>query len=153
LCKGALQKSVFSQKKNVMPKFLALALLLIVAVTACTPNLEKYRDHLEMGIADMYYSRFESALENFNQALRYNPESHEAHFYRGNVYRNLNNTEAAMSDYNEAIALNPSYADAYYNRGLLNEFIHNNVRAGCEDFLMAEHLGKQNIGDRTRWCK
>jgi tetratricopeptide (TPR) repeat protein len=147
------KKLIFAKKNSVMLKTTPYVLLLLVAVTACGPNMEKHRDHLDMGIADMYYSRFESALENFNKALKYYPESHEAYFYRGNVYRNLDMTEAAMSDYNQAIALNSSYADAYYNRGLLNEFIHNNVLAGCDDFLMAEQLGKQNIGDRTRWCK
>ncbi len=115
--------------------------------------MEKYRDHLDEGITDLYYSRFESALENFNKALQYYPESHEAYFYRGNVNRNMNKLDAAMHDYDKAILLNPNYADAYYNRGLLNEFLYNNVQAGCEDYLMAEQLGKKNIEDRTRWCK
>ncbi len=132
---------------------LVIFVLVSIALQACGPNMEKYRDNLEEGIVHLHYSRFETAIQYFNRALKHNPKSHEAYFQRGNANRNLHDYNAAMNDYNKAIELNPSYADAYYNRGLLKEFLENNVQAGCADFIMAEQLGKQNVDDRTRWCR
>jgi tetratricopeptide (TPR) repeat protein len=145
-------KYVFSQKKIAMSRLL-LILLALTAFQACGPNMDKHRHHLDEGIADLYYNRYTSASENFEKAIKYNPDSHEAYFYRGNLRRNMKDVDGAMEDYNKAIELNPEYADAYYNRGLLNEFIFNSVQAGCEDFLMAEKLGKANVEDRARWCR
>ncbi len=129
--------------------FIGLGLLIL---QSCTSRMDKYMDHLDEGITHMYYSRFESALESLDMALRYNPKSHEAHFYRGNVHRNMQMYDEAMSDYTKAIQLYPQYADAYFNRGLLKEFLSNSLRAGCEDFIMAEQYGKDIAQDKTRWC-
>lgn len=131
--------------------FLLIGLVLLV-FQSCTSRLDKYMDHLDEGITHLYYSRFELAVESLNKALQYNAQSHEAHFYRGNAYRNLQKYDEALADYSKAIQLNPEYADAYFNRGLLKEFMSNNLQAGCEDFIMAEQFGKDIAQDKTRWC-
>jgi len=146
------RKMCIFAKKNPMRR-LFLFLLSLAAFQACGPNMDKHRHHLDEGIADLYYNRLERAGENFEKALKYHPNSHEAYYHRGNLRRNLKDLDGAMEDYNKAIELNPEYADAYYNRGLLNEFIYNSIQAGCEDFLMAEKLGKPNVEDRARWCR
>ncbi|RLD87919.1 MAG: hypothetical protein DRJ02_05235, partial [Bacteroidetes bacterium] len=55
-------------------------------------------------------------------------------------------------DYTKAIQIHPKYADAYANRGQI-KFYMNDKQGACEDWRMAEQLGKPNIGDKLRGCK
>ena len=68
------------------------------------------------------------AIQDFNQALKRDPNLPEAYFNMGlartllaaNVTAEIGAVRGSnpIPDYTEAIRLNPGYADAYYNRGL-----------------------------------
>lgn len=68
------------------------------------------------------------AIEDFNQALKHDPNLPEAYFNLGlartvlaaNFTSEVGTVRGSnpIPDYTEAIRLNPGYADAYYNRGL-----------------------------------
>jgi lipoprotein NlpI len=59
------------------------------------------------------------AIQDYNEAIRLNPNDAVAYNNRGNAYRrDKGDSDHAIQDYDEAIRLNPNYADAYYNRGL-----------------------------------
>ncbi|HEY9798596.1 MAG TPA: 1-deoxy-D-xylulose-5-phosphate reductoisomerase [Leptolyngbyaceae cyanobacterium] len=61
---------------------------------------------------------YKGAIEEFNQALRINPNYENSYVSRGFCRFSLGDTQGAIQDYNQAIRLNSSYAKAYYNRGL-----------------------------------
>ena len=57
------------------------------------------------------------AIEDFNKAIRINPNYAMAYNNRGNAYAKKGDFDRAIIDYTKAIQLNPDSADAYYNRG------------------------------------
>jgi tetratricopeptide (TPR) repeat protein len=67
-------------------------------------------------------------IEDYDEAIRLNPQDAEAHFNRGNAYYALGELERAIEDYDAAIRLNPQLAEVYNNRGnaytALGEYEH-----------------------------
>ena len=59
------------------------------------------------------------ALEEYNQAIRINPQDAEAYYNRGNARFYLGNIQGAIEDYNGAIRYNPKHAQALRNRSML----------------------------------
>ena len=57
------------------------------------------------------------AIQDYDWAIRLNPEYWKAFYNRGIAYADLGQYERAIQDYDAAIPLNPEYAVAYYNRG------------------------------------
>ena len=65
--------------------------------------------------------RYEAALTDYDEVIRYNPKFVAGYFNRALVLIDLNKPDDAMRDLNEAIALDKDYAGAYAQRGLLHE--------------------------------
>jgi len=61
------------------------------------------------------------AIDNFDEAIRLDPQFADAYHNRGTTYRNLGQFERAIEDYNHAIRLNPKDAVFYFNRGSTNK--------------------------------
>lgn len=73
---------------------------------------------------------FEKALEAYNKAIDFNPNSLLAYYSRGFLYeKKLGKYEKAIEGLNKVIALDPNYAIAYNNRGLLYEKLGDNQKA------------------------
>ena len=70
------------------------------------------------GIAYGDLAQYEREIQDFDAAIRLNPEHANAYYNRGIAYGNLGQYERATLDYDEAIRLNPKHAVAYFNRGL-----------------------------------
>lgn len=67
-------------------------------------------------------SRVQSALEDFNNALRILPDQADAHINRGVALLTLERFDEAMADIERGIALGPSEpALAFYNRAIAHE--------------------------------
>jgi tetratricopeptide (TPR) repeat protein len=61
--------------------------------------------------------KYDQALADFDQALRYDPKSAGAYTGRGNALRHLGRFDEAIAAHSEAIRLEPNNAMAYSNRG------------------------------------
>ncbi|MEG4110561.1 MULTISPECIES: tetratricopeptide repeat protein [unclassified Microcoleus] len=62
---------------------------------------------------------FEEAIENFNQAIKLNPNYADAYNNRANVRHELRDDPGAIEDYTEAILLNPYCAIFHNNLGII----------------------------------
>ena len=71
------------------------------------------RGHAALGRRD-----FHSAIADFSEAIRVNPEFTDAYCCRGYVYAENGEHDEAIADYTEAIRLDPRDAKSYRNRGL-----------------------------------
>ncbi|MDM3852007.1 MAG: tetratricopeptide repeat protein [Aphanizomenon gracile PMC627.10] len=59
----------------------------------------------------------QGAIDDYNQAIKFNPNLAQAYYNRGIVRDDLGDKQGAIDDYNQAIKFNPNLAQAYYNRG------------------------------------
>ena len=132
-----------------------IALLIIISLSFafCTPKSEQAKKFFDSGKAKIYKSQFEEAIADFDMAIELQPELYEAYFFRGNAYLNKGDIEKAIEDYDKTIEIRSDYADAYVNRGNAKTYLYNDQSKGCEDWLIAEELGKPNLSDKTKWCK
>ncbi|MBD2279605.1 serine protease [Aphanizomenon flos-aquae] len=61
----------------------------------------------------------QGAIDDYNLAIKINPNDADAYYNRGNVRDDLGDKQGAIDDYNQAIKINPNNANAYYNRGIV----------------------------------
>jgi len=78
------------------------------------------------GYAKEKAGQLEAAMEDYNLAIRLNPEYAKPYNNRGSIKFKQIDYLGAIQDYELAIGLDPCFADAYYNRGL--------ARAKLQDF-------------------
>ena len=60
----------------------------------------------------------QSAITDYNEVVRINPNDASAYYNRGLAHDKLGNLQSAIADYNEVVRINPDHASAYYNRVL-----------------------------------
>lgn len=132
--------------------FKTLAVVSFLFLISCGNNVEKSRLHFDKGMDYHYRSQPEEAIEQFNLAIKYNENNHEAYFYRGCAKYNIFQREEAVNDYLKAIEINPEYLQAYFNLGLYYRSI-NDYDMACYYFKIAEDKGRPNMADYTKHCR
>ncbi|MBR1092654.1 tetratricopeptide repeat protein [Bradyrhizobium manausense] len=70
------------------------------------------------GVARRLKANYAQAIDDFNEAIRLEPNYANAFNNRGVAYRNIGDLDHALSDYDRAILIKPDYFAAFYNRGL-----------------------------------
>ena len=79
------------------------------------------------------------AIEDFDQAIRLNPNHAEAFNNRGAAYNATGQDDRAIEDYSQAIRLNPNHAMAFFNRGISWER-KNDLQRALTDFKKFSEL-------------
>jgi len=77
------------------------------------------RVYYDRGLALLNKNRLAPAIEDFDEAIRLNPNFAEAFDGRGDAYRLGSDPNHAIADYDKAIELKPDYADAFKGRGMV----------------------------------
>ena len=69
------------------------------------------------GISFSFKGDFDSAISDYDQAIKLKPDDANVYKYRGDAYFDKGRHDQAIADYDQAIKLKPDYAGAYNNRG------------------------------------
>jgi tetratricopeptide (TPR) repeat protein len=90
-------------------------------------------------IAMLNLQKYDSAIEAYTSALRFDPDNAKVHLERGKLYPGNRALTHALTDFNIAIRLNPNIGDAYYCRALVHQELGDKENADA-DFNSAEEL-------------
>ena len=112
----------------------------VAPVVAPVPNLTA-EEYFLRGNDYAFQGQHEKAIQDYDEAIRLNPQFADAYYNRGTAYgRDLGQYGKAIKDFDEAIRLNPHDADAYYNRGAAYAKLGQQEQAD-RDFAKAKELG------------
>ena len=100
-------------------------------------------DYVNRGSAFLGMNNYESAIEDYNQAIAHRPDWAKAYFGRGLVYFEMGRYERAIDDYSQAIEFQTDYSEAYNNRGLAYENLNRRDEA-LENYVEATRLDPDN---------
>ena len=97
------------------------------------------KDFLRRGNLRYGQRDFRGAIEDYNQAIKLNPDDATAYYNRGVGRSELEDKKGAIEDYNQAIKLKPDYVDAYSNRGVGRSEL-GDKKGAIEDYQKAADL-------------
>jgi len=89
----------------------------------------KDRPHNNLGSAFLDQGRYQEAANQFNEALRINPNYTEAHYNLGSAFLDQGRYQEATNQFNEALRINPNFAEAHNNLG--NVFLNQGKYQGA----------------------
>jgi Tfp pilus assembly protein PilF len=104
--------------------------------------MESAEFYFERGNEHYIKGNYQSAIDDYSQAIKLDPEDAGAFNNRGSAYHNLKQDERAIEDYDQAIELDPQYAVAFNNRGYAYHDLKQDERA-IEDYDQAIELDPQ----------
>ncbi|GAB4287560.1 MAG: hypothetical protein Fur0025_21130 [Oscillatoriaceae cyanobacterium] len=81
----------------------------------------------------------QGAIQEFNSAIKLNPNNAEAYYKRANALYDMGDYQDAINDYTAALKINPSYVNSYFNRGL-TYYEMGKYREAIADYTMAIKL-------------
>jgi predicted O-linked N-acetylglucosamine transferase (SPINDLY family) len=106
-------------------------------------NLRRPELYNNRGSALLALERHREALENYDEAIRLNPEFADAYCNRGNALQRLKQYAAAVENYDKSILLKPNNADALYNRGNVLQALKQ-YKAALESYDQAAVVNPQH---------
>ena len=87
-----------------------------------------------------------SAINDYDEAIRLDPQFASAYYNRGLAYHSLGpfHAEIYIQDYKEAVRLDPQYIDSYYKKGpmLLGRVIPPTSQQPDLNSILAIHLAR-----------
>jgi tetratricopeptide (TPR) repeat protein len=113
-------------------------------IDACTEMInsdefssrERAVAHFNRGSARDSLGDIPGAIEDYDAALRLDPEMGAAYYNRANAYFSLDDYAKAIKDYDQAVRIDPAAALAHNNRGEAYSLLGDDKRA-LEDFSQA----------------
>ncbi len=84
-------------------------------------NALEFMYTLQRGYAKFNNNDYESAISDFERALRLNPDSAYVYGYRGLAKVELGRSREAIVDFDQALRTDPSLANVYLGRGMAKE--------------------------------
>lgn len=98
------------------------------------------RAHFNRGRAWSDRGEYARAMQDFDEAIKLDPNYPDALNSRALAWRGLGQNERAMADFDLAIKLDPNYAIALFNRGLTEQAL-GRPDAAEKDFARAKETG------------
>ena len=136
------------QRRKIV-QFLALILLAIISMTACTSHAKSVTEKIELGQKYLTELNYAEAVASFTEAIGLNPESIPAYMGRAQAYVGLKQYDDAKTDYTTVIEKTEeqpyTQAEAYIGRAEVNELTAENEKA------LSDYETAQSILDTIDW--
>jgi len=84
---------------------------------------------------------YQKSIAEWQEYLKYEPDSDEAAFYIGASYQNQKQLDTAILYFEKCISINPDNALAHLNLGMLYDYHRNNFQQAEEHLRRAKELG------------
>jgi len=104
--------------ENIFKSFLIF--ILIFGSFTCTSKEKQAQNHFKKGFEYHNQGFVEKAIEEYQQALKLNPNYIEAYMNIGAIYVDKKDYDQAIQQFKKVIELNYYYGKAHYNLGLIN---------------------------------
>jgi tetratricopeptide (TPR) repeat protein len=108
-------------------------------------DLKNAEAHKILGRDLMIIGRFDAAQIEFEQGIRYNPQSAEMHYNLGKLFSMQDNWGPGRKEFEAALRLNPSYVEALDALGMAQEALGDNADA-VASYQKAIALNQANNG-------
>lgn len=110
-----------------------------------TLNVKNPDSHKILGRDLMAVGRFDAAQTEFEQAIRYAPNSSESYYDLGKLFSIQDNWLAARKQYEEAVRLDPAYIEAIDSLGFAQEALGDDA-AALQTYQKAIALNEERHG-------
>jgi tetratricopeptide (TPR) repeat protein len=84
---------------------------------------------------------YQKSISEWQEYLKFEPDSDEAYFYIGASYQDQKQLDTAILNFEKCIALNSNNVMAHLNLGILYDYHRNNFKAAEEHLRKAKDLG------------
>lgn len=95
------------------------------------------------GMAFFAKGKYEEALEDFNESVKYDPKGFRSYYYLGIVYSVMDRNEDAVKAFDKSLELNEYQSHAHYRRAVAY-FKLGDDSAALADVTAAEQLGLED---------
>jgi tetratricopeptide (TPR) repeat protein len=85
-------------------------------VAGCGLGVSKYDDAILDGASNLNTGKPEKALEDFNRAIKIDPQKAAGYLGRANALNIMGRYKECLEDYDKVLQINPKLANAYINR-------------------------------------
>jgi tetratricopeptide (TPR) repeat protein len=121
--------------KLVLPKQLFLLTGATIMLSAQTPfaYADTVNQAFDNGVASMAKGDYDSAINEFDEAIGFNSNNAKAYLLRGQCFYNEKNLEMAIADFDRCIKLAPETSDAFLYRGTAH------ARQGKNDLAVSDY--------------
>jgi len=133
-------------------KAMFISIIMLVFVVSCKDQKQTIREEINLGIKATYSSDWKIAMDHFDYVISLDSTNAEAYMYKGRMFIGMRKYTKALTVLDKSILLNPKFGEAYRSRAQVYAILGNRD-ASCQDYLMAEELGVQNLHNYTKFCK
>jgi tetratricopeptide (TPR) repeat protein len=106
-----------------MKRVLIFLTILIFVLVGCGVGVSDYDDAVLDGISNLNLNKPQKAYEDFNRAIKIDPNRADGYVGRANTLNTLGRYQEALEDYDKAIEIDSKLANAYVNRGSANSHL------------------------------
>jgi tetratricopeptide (TPR) repeat protein len=95
----------------------------------------------QSALASFRSGSYQKSITEWQEYLKYDPNSDEAYFYIGASYQDQKQLDTAILNFEKCLSLNPNNVLAHLNLGLLYDYHRNNFKLAEEHLRKAKELG------------
>ena len=140
------------KQKGKIVRLLALILLAIISMTACTSHAKSVTEKIELGQKYLTELNYAEAVAAFTEVVKIDPSNIEAYAGRAEAYKGLKQYDDAKTDYTTVIEkaddLPYTQAKAYAGRAEVYELTDDTAAAESDCSVAIELLDQEDVGKK-----